>query len=232
MDTEALLLRAICENPDDDTPRLVFADFLQEQDDRVSVSWAELIRAQIWAAAHDGGASSPCPEADSLVTRELVRERVGLALPAQVRAWDRGFPCALVNPIAELRYVWPRVAYRVPIRSLRITGASEKGAAEFATWAGLEVIRELEVLFGWDAGASHSLSWLVGCAGLRGVRELVLDWVNPTDEGAVAILDAPHLTSLKKLRWHSLSLSQLSAPVVRRLAARFGPEVIDDGSNR
>jgi uncharacterized protein (TIGR02996 family) len=40
-------LRAICENPDDDTPRLVFADWLQENGDEAR---AEFIRVQIEAA--------------------------------------------------------------------------------------------------------------------------------------------------------------------------------------
>ena len=38
------LLRAICENPDDDTPRLVFADWLQENGEEQR---AEFIRVQI-----------------------------------------------------------------------------------------------------------------------------------------------------------------------------------------
>jgi uncharacterized protein (TIGR02996 family) len=44
MNERDALMRAICENPDDDTPRLVFADWLQEhgEDDR-----AEFIRAQV-----------------------------------------------------------------------------------------------------------------------------------------------------------------------------------------
>ncbi|MBY0460753.1 MAG: TIGR02996 domain-containing protein, partial [Gemmataceae bacterium] len=46
-DTEALLLRAICEQPEDDMPRLAFADFLQEQGGAVNVAWALGIRAQI-----------------------------------------------------------------------------------------------------------------------------------------------------------------------------------------
>src|SRR5262245_10028348 len=44
MNEREALLRAVCENPDDDTPRLVFADWLQEngEEDR-----AEFIRLQI-----------------------------------------------------------------------------------------------------------------------------------------------------------------------------------------
>ncbi|MCI0700590.1 MAG: TIGR02996 domain-containing protein [Planctomycetia bacterium] len=44
MNEREALLKAICENPDDDTPRLVFADWLQENGDEAR---AEFIRAQI-----------------------------------------------------------------------------------------------------------------------------------------------------------------------------------------
>lgn len=48
MSEREALLRAICDNPDDDTPRLVFADWLQEhgEEDR-----AEFIRLQVRFAA-------------------------------------------------------------------------------------------------------------------------------------------------------------------------------------
>src|SRR5262249_23712761 len=44
MSTEASLLHAICENPDDDTPRLVYSDWLEEHGE---LARAEFIRLQI-----------------------------------------------------------------------------------------------------------------------------------------------------------------------------------------
>ena len=44
MSTESALLRAVRDNPDDDTVRLVYADFLDEQGD---ADRAEFIRAQV-----------------------------------------------------------------------------------------------------------------------------------------------------------------------------------------
>jgi uncharacterized protein (TIGR02996 family) len=44
MNEREALLRAVCENPDDDTPRLVFADWLQENGDEAR---AEFIRVQV-----------------------------------------------------------------------------------------------------------------------------------------------------------------------------------------
>jgi uncharacterized protein (TIGR02996 family) len=49
------LLKAVCDNPDDDTPRLVFADWLQEHGDEAR---AEFIRLQVYfAALYRGGIS-------------------------------------------------------------------------------------------------------------------------------------------------------------------------------
>jgi uncharacterized protein (TIGR02996 family) len=53
---EAFLL-AICENPDDDTPRLVFADWLQEHGDEAR---AEFIRVQIELARKEYGTRLDC----------------------------------------------------------------------------------------------------------------------------------------------------------------------------
>jgi uncharacterized protein (TIGR02996 family) len=50
MNEREALLRAVCDNPDDDTPRLVFADWLQENGDEAR---AEFIRAQIELLRHD-----------------------------------------------------------------------------------------------------------------------------------------------------------------------------------
>ena len=55
MNEREALLRAVCENPDDDTPRLVFADWLDEHDEPER---AEFIRLQIAAALHPVGSSA------------------------------------------------------------------------------------------------------------------------------------------------------------------------------
>lgn len=46
-DDEAAFLRAICDQPEDDAPRLVYADWLDERGDKASLNRATFIRAQI-----------------------------------------------------------------------------------------------------------------------------------------------------------------------------------------
>jgi uncharacterized protein (TIGR02996 family) len=67
-------LRAICENPDDDNPRLVFADWLDEQDDP---DRAEFIRLQV------GLAAGTVPED----RRAEAEARVGELLGSHRAAW-------------------------------------------------------------------------------------------------------------------------------------------------
>src|SRR5438067_8376736 len=51
--SHAAFWKAICAEPDEDTPRLVFADWLDEQGDPASAARAEFIRAQIELARLD-----------------------------------------------------------------------------------------------------------------------------------------------------------------------------------
>jgi uncharacterized protein (TIGR02996 family) len=55
MNERDTFLRAICENPDDDTPRLVFADWLDENGDKADCARAEFIRVQIELAGLPDG---------------------------------------------------------------------------------------------------------------------------------------------------------------------------------
>ena len=47
MDEHLPFLRAICADPADDLPRLVYADFLEESGDPDQIARAHFIRAQI-----------------------------------------------------------------------------------------------------------------------------------------------------------------------------------------
>ena len=47
MNQEEAFIAEIAEHPDDDTPRLIFADWLEEQGDPGSLAQAEFIRVQI-----------------------------------------------------------------------------------------------------------------------------------------------------------------------------------------
>src|SRR4051794_40504879 len=74
MADEEAFLQEIAANPEDDTPRLIFADWLEERGD----SQAEFIRAQCAAARSMAGGS--CPPGLQHREQELLRERRAASL--------------------------------------------------------------------------------------------------------------------------------------------------------
>jgi uncharacterized protein (TIGR02996 family) len=86
---EPTFLQAIGADPDDDGPRLLFADFLDEKGDSASVAWAEFIRVQ--CALNSLGQGDPSAAA--------VRAREKTLLEANWRTWIRPACQALGEPL-------------------------------------------------------------------------------------------------------------------------------------
>jgi uncharacterized protein (TIGR02996 family) len=226
-DTEAALLRAICEQPDEDTPRLVFADWLTEQGGAVNTAWANGIRAQV-ALARGLPAQQPLVF-ESGYGQEKVRERLGLPV-GLVGTWERGFPTSAAGHFRELREVWPRLAFRVPIRKLSIFEVSKEGAAEFVTWPALSLLNELDFSAVWEVQEPPDvIPALADCADLRGLKVLKLWYGAINDAAVMVLLDSPHLAGLGALRLDVDSgTPALSRAMKDRLVARFGKEAFDD----
>ena len=72
MDEEAAFLRAICEQPDEDTPRLAFADWLTELGGAVNLAWANGIRAQVSLARGADDESLPASYANFYIANGIV----------------------------------------------------------------------------------------------------------------------------------------------------------------
>lgn len=109
-------LRAIFATPDEDLPRLVFADWLDEHDDP---AWAELIRVQCELNRLKVDRDRTDPAADELVERE---ERLLIRLNDQV-SLDR-FP--------NFGTVFPHVKPTLPLRGFRPPGSIEASVAELS----------------------------------------------------------------------------------------------------
>lgn len=236
MNEEAAFLRAICEQPDEDTPRLAFADWLAEQGGAVNMAWAHGIRAQVWLArgATDEALRLQTCVFDSPYGQEKLHERLGLSpklfRSLTVYGWERGFPCSFTGRFRDVRSAWPRLAFRIPIRALAVYDAKEKDAGQFVTWPALLVLRELEFCAAWNqAGRADFLPTLAGCAELRGLRSLTLRYALFSENTVSALLDSPHLAGLTTLRIDiERSTNALSSALKDRLVARFGEEVFDE----
>lgn len=229
MNEEAALLRAICEHPDDDTPRLVFADWLDEQGGAVNAAWAAGIRAQVALAR---GADDDALRFQTCVFESrygLERLAARLELPAEVGdGWERGFPYRAAGPFDLLRDVWPALVQRLPIRALHVHDVSPADAERFAAWPGLTGVRELSCSGTWDGRRADLITPLLKGTDLRNLTTLRLYDTRITNTNLTKLLDAPLFAGLRVLVLGYDGPVQLSAAVRERLVARFGDNVFED----
>jgi uncharacterized protein (TIGR02996 family) len=183
MTVEAGLLQAICEAPDDDTPRLIYADWLTDhgQPDR-----AEFIRAQIELAN--------LPEKRTKKRRKELEQRIGELWAAHshnwgagppyravdLRAWERGFLAWFsAGNSGSMAENLPRVVKEAPIQHVRLHNPSRDDIAR-----------------------------LVELPALAHVRTLIL-WTNVSNDRVLTDADVPLLTECPYLtRLEHLDLTQ------------------------
>ena len=184
-------LQAIRAQPEEDTPRLVFADWLDEQGDEANHARAEFIRVQVEAAAL---ARLPHPdmatpaEVDDLARRaERIRHQ-WLPQWAGLR-WAGGWPALLNDPEFTRGFV----------DHVMTTGNQFR--AEFATAQRFEPVTAVTL-----KDAPDGIVAAAGCPELAGVRDLTLfvQFASFTGRdpvaGAFASLAAsPHLGALTAL---------------------------------
>ena len=140
------LMRAVCDNPDDDTPRLIFADWLDENGDETDRVWAQFIRLQCQLARMGEGSWNPGDE-EAWATLLAQTDRL---FDANRAAWEarlylrsgldpgtsdwgdfrRGFSELLaICGAAMPRISWDRVYSASPIRELSLTAMEHAEAA-------------------------------------------------------------------------------------------------------
>lgn len=227
-DTESALLRAIAALPDEDTPRLVYADCLDETGDAGASARAEFVRAQVRAAR--------LPYADA--ERAALDRRAGellttwgdvwrAELPAGFRApaaYERGFATRAVapasalfgadgNPLVLLLRVLElnvdvsaarlREAVRLPLFA-RLEELVVRGSPPLG-WGGAKALAEGEypnlerLALAGQAVGDIGLRYLCNSWGLLRLRELDLGTNGITDAGAGALLRSGLLPRLQRL---------------------------------
>jgi uncharacterized protein (TIGR02996 family) len=217
MGTEGPFLRDICEHPAEDAPRLVYADWLE---DNGQPEQGEFIRIQC-ELARSGG------EVSAARLRQLTRrekqlwQKHGAAWEAgelRVRQglpfWRRGFPATAyfaggmstcVSGLADL-------VRRFPIEVLWIVyqGLTSREVAELADLRFLGQISELELFnngyFNDPGLGPQETAILAGSPHLARLERLVLTGNQIGKDGLEALACSPHLPSLRVLRLHDGSL--------------------------
>jgi uncharacterized protein (TIGR02996 family) len=236
MSEQAGLLRAICEQPDDDAPRLVYADWL---DDHGQPEQANYIRTQI--------ALAQVPEHDALHIRRSRHWRDRNAapdaappqppLPAGLRwpsfAYRRGFPWKIeaLNLGVLLREA-PRLLELAPIQALDIDARNHPDLAPLAASPWLQRIVRLEFVLGaFDAKAIQKL---IASPHLGRLTELVFAFGAIRSDGLRALLTAPLAGRLRVLGLRSNFFAEHGRPLGEAFAAAPLPalESLDLSGNR
>lgn len=222
MSDEDALLAAILADPDEDTPRLVYADWLQEHGD---ADRAEFIRLQCRNSAFHPDEIDPADEEREAVLEERHHGKWLAGLPQFPGAhWHflRGFAESL-EVVAELFLERYESFARVPfLRAVCLVVCHPYLAADFANrdwnpnWVEVE-------LHGTNVagGADRTATAFAATSQARQLRSLwFLDYVFGAD--AVAALAAsPYLDGLRRLGVPGRRQSPLYAPLRERFGARL-----------
>lgn len=172
MSAEQALLATIWDRPHDDTPRLVYADWLEETGEPAKVARAEFIRVQCELARVPGDD----PRFDALEGRER-----GLSA-----TWEKGWWAAMPSGARKgcFERGFPVPTPKIP-GLLRLTEAKLR-AAPLWRYHLMAYARDLDRLLGWPVLhrlKQLALQWplsdgwaarLAGCPGLRNVSGLEL----------------------------------------------------------
>jgi len=213
------LYRSILAHPHDDTPRLVYADWLQEHG---RAEEAEFIRAEcrLESSAPDD------PEYPELLDRreELrlwltahvpgprLKLAAGLMVPDAADWWKhtaRGFPWQLafggfdyhgLKPVRALAAALPKAFAKIPTRALAVSFLTADQLAELLRQPAVAGLDRLSIYPGTTEGPQDEVCELLArCPHLGNLRELMLHF--PFGEaGAAALAGSAHLARLARLR--------------------------------
>jgi uncharacterized protein (TIGR02996 family) len=234
MTHDEAFLQAIREAPEDDAPRLIYADWLEEHG---RPERAEFIRVQCaWA---DGQADES--QADTLLERaEMLLEQnwedwvgplralvgphasrrgetwlIGDYHPAGLSRFCRGFVEALTLSADTVLEQTQTLSRLVPLRHLRLWGAGRR-ATELAACSFLDRVTELDFLDYFDSPLTASGACALANSPYLGrLTALNLYRNNVSDRGVEALARAPWFAGLEAL---NLSDNGVSSAAIRVLA--------------
>jgi uncharacterized protein (TIGR02996 family) len=216
-DREALLL-GIRTAPDDDLPRLAYADWLEENGDP---DRAEYIRLQCRLAKLDSDEYDHQPlQVRAWKLEEANRQRWQAELPVlRGIQWDSYRRRGLVESVSASSYK-AFVTHAGAIRqAIHLRGLSLDLASGFRTFRAPECLAGLEELWLWGRGGLHPdcVRALARCAPLAGLKALYLSGQGVQTEGVVELAGSPHLAWLERL---SLNANPATGPMGAASLAR------------
>ncbi len=253
MSTEAALLAAIADNPEDDTARLVFADFLEEKGGESDTARARFIRAQVeLARPAQKGESARRRELLSLARRLHKEFGNGWAAPVfdalgtkndkfwreiSYDDWDRGFRDRLAfDNLAALRERLPAVRALTPITAVSLWKFNDADVRALVEMPELRTVKGLYLCGkGWGEDENfgdETAAILAASSNLARLEELDLIQNRLTTAGVRAIAHSPVLTRLTKLRLYGNEVNNDTYAML--VASPLGPRMTEwavDGSS-
>jgi uncharacterized protein (TIGR02996 family) len=222
---EGAFRRDVCEHPDDDTSRLVYADWLDERGNPGDTERAEFIRAQCAAAR--------LPQGDP--RRRALETRANQLLPAQEQRWqqelrevgvelrslsfERGFPTYIYFDLAGQFLAHAQELFaEAPIRSLHVAGGPPEEIAAMVVSPYMARLEELDL-----SGKAHGDPLPISEAGLEALaasphfahlRKLALGHAGIGSEGARALATSRNLPGLQELDLRFNSLGSTGAALL------------------
>ena len=215
------LLDAVLAAPDDDAPRLVYADWLLERGD----PRGEFIQLQCQiAAAKDRYA----PEIEALKKRAKKLQKAhqrtwAAALREHVYAytWRRGFVEAVTGKAAKLLPALPKIFAAMPVDTVAVTGMKKK--EEYALFAQTKALLGVKRLDVFQNRIGPAEATLFHSPHLANVVELQASRNPLGTEGAAVLAAAPHLKALRTLTLWKCGLGIESVVALSR--ASFFPRL-------
>lgn len=217
MTDEAALLAAILANPDEDTPRLMFADWLDENG---HPERAEFVRVQI-EVTRLPEAERPTAYYRGLLTRfrQLVAAHAeawtrALGVPRTRALFRRGFVEEITFAPDEVPTGANRALFREPLRVVKVArGPRDSGPAvpgvpvlrKLASWPGRGRFHTL-LLSGLNIPA-NAVEPFLAAPPVADLRVLDVDGCEFPGEAVVALAESTNLAALERLNLGSVHLS-------------------------
>jgi uncharacterized protein (TIGR02996 family) len=229
MTYDEAFLQAICERPDDNAPRLIFADWL---DDHGEPERAELIRVQVaLARLPDDAAAVPAlrrRECDLLAEHEMDWAGPLLDLGAVAWVFRRGLPAWVTLTADDFLRHAAALVRDTPVRRVKLLDAGRRGP-ELARRPELADLAKLN-LSDNDLG-DRDVAALAGSAYLGGLTALDLGGNRLGAAGAQNLAAAPALGRLTRLGLRACDLGDDGVAWLARSAFLAGLRRLDLGSN-
>jgi uncharacterized protein (TIGR02996 family) len=215
-------LRDILMSPHDDVVRLIYADWLEEQDDPASADRSAFIRVQIQLAGMTGGEPDyeETRQREQLLLRRWEQEWLGPVRPL-LKGWTfrRGF-------VEEVTLTAPRflahaevLLSREPVCRVRFLQA----ASHIGALAGCPLLARLYSLdFSYSYLNDAAVQLLAASPYLAGLEELILDHNFIRSAGGEALTRASQLFNLALLDLRSNHIASAARETLRE---RFGAAV-------